>query len=65
MDDFRLALGYIFFLSILLLVLVYYVGLTQDLPTVKDFIVSLIYSATGRNSQGAFAQYPTTPAKAA
>lgn len=52
------ALFYIFVLSLVLIGLAYYVGLTSDVPSIANGLRSLIYSVTGRNSSGNFAGYP-------
>ena len=52
------ALFYIFVLSLVLIGLAYYVGLTSDVPSVANGLRSLIYSVTGRTSSGNFAGYP-------
>lgn len=52
------ALFYLFVLSLFLMGLVYYVGLTSDAPSVLNFIKGLIYAATGRDNTGKFSSYP-------
>ena len=52
------ALMYIFVLSLVLIGLAYYVGLTSDVPTIAAALQSLIYSVTGRDNNGKFAGYP-------
>ena len=49
----------LFFVSVLLIVVVYFVGFSTDLQTVSTSLTSLINVATGRNAQGQFANYPT------
>jgi len=49
----------LFFVSVLLIVVVYFVGFSTDLKTVSASLNSLINVATGRNAQGQFANYPT------
>lgn len=49
---------YIFYLFVLMIVLVYYVGATKEAPVFAQSIVQLFYAASGRNSQGNFANYP-------
>ncbi len=49
---------YIFYLFVLMIVLVYYVGATQEAPVFARSIVQLFYAASGRNAQGNFANYP-------
>lgn len=56
------ALFYIFVLSLVLIALAYYVGLTSDVPKVANAIRSLLYSVTGRNNHGNFAGYPAAAA---
>ena len=58
------ALWYIFALSIVLVVVVYYVGVTTDVTTFTSAFVSLVQAATGRNAQGQFASYPAGSASA-
>ena len=52
------ALMYIFVLSLVLIALAYYTGLTSDVPSVANGLRSIIYSVTGRNNSGNFAGYP-------
>lgn len=52
------ALFYIFVLSLVLIGLAYYVGVQTDAPALAGAIRSIVYSVTGRNSQGNFAGYP-------
>ena len=49
---------YIFYLFVLMIVLVYYVGATKEAPVFAQSLVQLFYAASGRNSQGNFANYP-------
>lgn len=53
----------IFKISILLIIVVYFVGFTSDVSTISSSTASLINVATGRDASGKFSQYPTTPAK--
>ena len=53
------ALFYGFALSVLLILVVYFVGLTTDLSAFSVAARRLIYSLTGRDASGAFAKYPT------
>lgn len=52
------ALFYIFVLSLVLIALAYYVGLTSDLPVVANALQKVIFAVTGRTSKGKFASYP-------
>lgn len=52
------ALWYIFALSLVLVMLAYYVGVKTDAGALGDALRSLIYAVTGRNSSGGFAGYP-------
>lgn len=51
-------LTYLFIVSIVLVLAVYYVGVTNDLTTFKDAAVAVIQVGTGRDAQGQFANYP-------
>lgn len=48
----------IFWLSILLIIVVYFAGFVSDTQTVASSLTSLINVATGRNAAGQFANYP-------
>lgn len=52
------ALKYIFWLSLFLIAVAYYVGTTNVLATLGQNVGSLILVSTGRNSAGEFANYP-------
>jgi hypothetical protein len=52
------VITYIFIISVVLVLAVYYLGVTNDLSTFTNAFVSLIQVATGRNAQGQFASYP-------
>lgn len=65
MDDLNTTITDIFVVSILLVVVVYFVGFATDVSTVSTAAKGLIYAATGRNSAGQFQNYPqgaTAPA---
>lgn len=49
-------------LLILLVIFAYYVGFTADIKQVGDTLNTLFLTASGRNSAGSFAAYPTAPA---
>ena len=51
-------IAYIFFLSLVLLIAVYYVGVQTDTQSFSAAINSLLQTATGRTSNGTFAGYP-------
>lgn len=55
------ALFYGFALSVLLIVVVYFVGVSTDAKALGSAFNSLIQTLTGRDSSGKFAQYPTKP----
>lgn len=61
MGDTDRVLFYGFAISVLLIVVVYFVGVSQDAKSLGAAINSLILTVTGRNSSGQFAQYPTSP----
>lgn len=46
-------------LLILLVIFAYHVGFTQDVAQVGTSLNTLFLTASGRNSAGAFAAYPT------
>lgn len=48
----------VFLISILLVILVFFVGFSTDVTSGTKSLVSLINTATGRNAQGQFANYP-------
>lgn len=60
MDSDR-VLFYGFALSVLLIVVVYFVGVATDAQALGSAVNSLLLTVTGRDSSGAFAQYPSTP----
>ena len=52
---------YIAIIFILVIAVVYYQGLTQDISAVGPYVLSFAELAQGRNPQtGAFSNYPTT-----
>lgn len=53
------ALYYIFILSLVLIVVVYFAGSTNVLQTLGTQFGNLLNISTGRNTQGQFAGYPT------
>ena len=53
------ALKYIFWLSLLLIAVAYYVGTTNLIKQSGQSLGSLILVSTGRNAQGQFANYPS------
>lgn len=57
-DDVNVALFYIFILSLALLLVAYYAGVKTDVASFSSAINSLLLTATGRTSSGAFAAYP-------
>ena len=55
------TLFYAFAISVLLIVVVYFVGVATDAKSLGGAVNSLILTLTARNSNGQFAQYPNTP----
>lgn len=55
------TLFYAFAISLLLIVVVYFVGVSTDAKALGAAVNSLILTITGRNQQGQFAQYPNSP----
>jgi hypothetical protein len=53
------VLWYIFILSLVLVIVAYYVGFQTDVGTLSTAINNLVMAATGRNSSGTFSAYPT------
>lgn len=49
----------LFLLAVLLIVLAYFVGFSTDAATILSGVTNLFNVATGRNSAGQFARYPT------
>lgn len=54
----NMLIAYIFALSLILLLAVYYVGVQTDTKSFSAAINSLLQTATGRTSNGTFAGYP-------
>jgi hypothetical protein len=54
------ALWYIFVLSVLLMLAVYYIGVKSDATAVGSALNSMLLTVTGRLPNGQFASYPTT-----
>ena len=54
----RQALTYFFFLLVILIGAVYFVGVATDAQVFGGVFNNLIQTATGRNAQGNFASYP-------
>jgi len=52
-------IGVLAFLAGLLIVVAYFTGFTSDVNSVGSVVNNLGNTFTGRNSQGAFAAYPT------
>lgn len=50
-----------FGLMFALLIAVYYIGVTTDLSGFANAFTQIGYMLTGRNSSGAFQQYPSVP----
>lgn len=59
MSEVDTAIRYIFVLSLILIVVAYFAGSTKVLSSLGSTTNSLILTATGRNSSGDFAAYPT------
>lgn len=58
MDDVNTTITDIFIVSVLLVIVVYFVGFATDVTTVSTATKNLIYAATGRNAAGQFQNYP-------
>ncbi len=58
MGELDKALNYIFWLSMVLVIVAYYAGSTRVLDSIGKQVGSLILISTGRDSSGAFAGYP-------
>ena len=58
MDTLGTTERYLFLLAALLIAVAYYVGTTNVLKTTFAGATALDYAATGRTSQGTFANYP-------
>lgn len=57
--DARAILRDTFIISVLLILVVYWVGSTHLLDALLTKPVPLLYAATGRDSSGAFQNYPS------
>lgn len=53
------ALWYVFILSLVLVIVAYYVGFQTDVNTISTAFTNIVQTATGRNSSGTFSAYPT------
>lgn len=53
------ALKYIFWLSLFLIAVAYYIGTTNVVKQAGQSLGNLILVSTGRNSAGQFANYPS------
>lgn len=60
MSEVDSAIRYIFVLSLILIIVAYYVGSQNVLSTLGTATTGLLYTATGRTSQGTFTPYPAT-----
>lgn len=58
-DEVDKSIRDLFLISLFLVAVVYFVGLTSDVSTVFTSLSGLINTATGRDSTGKFAGYPT------
>lgn len=56
------VLFYAFAISVLLIVVVYFVGVRTDAAALGNATNGLIQTLTGRTSTGQFANYPAKPA---
>lgn len=59
MSEVDTAIRYIFVLSLILIIVAYFAGTQKVLSTLGSTTNSLIQTATGRNSSGDFAAYPS------
>jgi hypothetical protein len=50
---------YVFILALMLIFVAYFAGFATDVQAVQGAGVNLLNAATGRNSSGQFAAYPT------
>jgi hypothetical protein len=57
--DANKVFSYLFWLSVLLIMAAYFVGVSTDASVFGGVINSLGNTFTGRNSQGQFANYPS------
>jgi hypothetical protein len=58
MTELDKAMTYIFWLSLILVVVAYYAGSVKVLNSLGTQVGSLIMTSTGRDSSGKFAAYP-------
>lgn len=49
---------YLFWISLLLVVLAYWAGALKLIPALGTQLVNVIFASSGRNLQGQFAPYP-------
>jgi hypothetical protein len=59
MNELDKALTYIFAISLVLVLVAYYAGTQRVLSSGSSALVNLINAATGRDSSGQFAAYPS------
>lgn len=59
MDDLSIALWYVFVLSLVLILVAYFKGVQTDAQQFGATFNSLLLTATGRDSSGNFAAYPS------
>lgn len=59
MSEVDSAIRYIFVLSLVLIIVAYYAGSQKVLTTLGTTTTGLLNTATGRDSSGAFAKYPS------
>lgn len=59
MGDVDQIIAYTFLIAILLVIVAYYAGFVADIQAFGASLNTLILTATGRNSAGQFAAYPT------
>jgi len=57
-DTLRTTLQYIFVLSLVLVVVVYWAGTQKVLETIFSKVNTIILTSTGRKASGEFANYP-------
>lgn len=49
---------WMFYLAVIALILVYYVGATKEAPAFASAFVQMWYAISGRNAQGNYPNYP-------
>lgn len=59
MNSANQVIGYLFLLSLFLIAVAYFSGFVADTGAVGGAVNQLLQTATGRNSAGNFAAYPT------